>query len=109
VENFRPSERDHPRGPFHLLTDDLQVDEEAPDGLGADLAFVPSSSSLKINDEDFFPPPSRVSLLRLLDLEDPLVRLRLVDALEALVRRVGEHAHGQNVQIVVANPGDLEE
>lgn len=45
--------------------------------------------------------------LRPLDLQDPLVGLRMVVGLEALVAGIGVHPHGQDVDVTVSHPGDL--
>ena len=78
---------------FCSLTDDVQLHEEAPDGLRADLALV----------------PPRVPRPHVLDLQDPLLLLRVVDRLVAHVRSVRVPAHRQDVKVVVADPGDLKE
>ena len=74
------------------LTDDVQLDEEAPDGLRADLALV----------------PARVPPARLLDLQHPLVPRRVVVRLVARVRRVREPAHGEDVEVAVPDPRHLQ-
>ena len=48
-------------------------------------------------------------MLRVLDLQHPVLRLRLVDRLEALVSRVGVPAHGQKVDVPVSDPRDLQQ
>ena len=74
------------------LTDHVQLHEEAPDGLRADLALVPAR----------VPPP------RLLDLQHPLVPRRVVVGLVARVRRVREPTHGEDVQVAVPDPRHLQ-
>ncbi len=78
---------------FSVLTHDAELHEEAPDGLRADLALVPAG----------------VSLVGVLDLQHPLVRLRAVQRLVAQIGRVCVPAHGQDVQVVVPDPGDLQQ
>lgn len=64
----------------------------APDRLSADLAFV----------------NARIPFLGPFDLQDPLVRLRMIIWLEALVARVRVQTYGQYVDVPVSYPGDLE-
>ncbi len=77
---------------LHLLTHDCELYEEAPDGLRADLALV----------------PARVLPPRALDLQHPLVAARVVVRLVAHIGRVREPAHGEDVQVAVADPRHLE-
>lgn len=66
----------------------MQRDKERAHGLRRDLALVDAG----------------VALLRPLDVQRPVVRLRRVRGLEALVRRVRVAAHGQDVQVAVPDP-----
>ena len=75
-----------------LLTDDVELDEEAPDWLRADLALV----------------AARVAAARPLDLEHPLVARRVVVRLVPRVRRVREATHRQDVQVAVTDPRHLQ-
>ena len=49
----------------------------------------------------------RVSILDVLDDEDPLVRGAIVPGHETLVSRVRVLAHGQDVHVTVPDPGHL--
>ena len=51
--------------------------------------------------------PSSVSMSRRFDSEEPIFRVQLVDGLEAKVGRVRQTADGQQVSVVVSQPGDL--
>lgn len=66
----------------------MERHEEGAHGLRGDLALVDAS----------------VALLRPLDLQRPVVGLRRVRRLEALVRRVRVTAHRQDVQVAVTDP-----
>ena len=70
----------------------MELDEEAPDWLRADLALV----------------AARVAAARPLDLEDPLVARRVVVRLVPRVRRVREPTHRQDVQVAVPDPRHLQ-
>lgn len=78
---------------IHHPTYDLQVDKVADVGRGRDLAFVDPT----------------VPVLRVLDLQHPVLRVRLVDRLEALISRVGVPAHRQQVDVSVSDPRDLQQ
>ena len=52
---------------------------------------------------------SSVPVLWVLDLQHPVLGLWLVDRLEALVSRVGVPAHGQQVDVPVPYPRDLQQ
>ena len=67
------------------------MNKEASDGLSTDLTFI----------------SPRVPLLRVLDLEDPLVPVRVVDRVVPHVGSVRVAADGQDVQVVVSDPRDL--
>ena len=67
------------------LTDHPEVNEEAPDGLGADLTLV-----------DAFVPHLRVA-----DPQKPFRGLLVVDRLEPVVRGVGVPPGADDVQVVV--------
>lgn len=70
----------------------MQRDEEGAHGLRGHLALVDAG----------------VALLRPLDVQRPVVRLRRVRRLEPLVRRVRVAAHRQDVQVAVPDPRHLE-
>lgn len=69
----------------------MQRDEEGAHRLRGHLALVDAG----------------VALLRPLDVQRPVVRVGRVRRLEALVRRVRVPAHGQDVQVAVADPWHL--
>ena len=66
----------------------MQLYEIATHGLRVDLTLV----------------ATRISLLHVLDLEDPLVFGPVVDGTEAHVRRVRVSTHGQDVEVVMPDP-----
>ena len=74
------------------LTDDVEVDEVAANGLRADLALV-------------YP---RVPLLGPLDLQRPLFVVSVMVGLEALVARVGVAPHSEDVDVAVTYPRHLQ-
>ena len=70
------------------LTDYVQIHGEGSGSLRGNLALVDAG----------------VSLLHVLDDQDPLVGVRVVSRHEALVRGVRVLSHGQNVDISVTYP-----
>lgn len=79
-------------GAEYLLTHDVQVDGIAAHRLRGYLALVDPG----------------VSLLGPLDLQGPLVDVPMVGGLETLIRRVGVGAHGEDVQVTMSYPGNLQ-
>lgn len=78
--------------PRRVLTYDVEMYEVAHVRRGADLTLIDAG----------------VAMLRILDLQRPLVRVRVMDGPEALVARVRVPAHGQQVDVAVPHPGDLQ-
>jgi len=74
------------------LTDDLEMNVLTDVGRGGYLAFV----------------DTRVSDLRILDLERPVFTGWLIDRPETLVAGISVPADGQQVNVSVSDPGDLE-
>ncbi len=94
------------------LTDNPEVDEEAPDRLGADLALVAARVALLGELDLKFKDSKYISFFIVrfymsTHLQYPLVPLRVVDGLVPEVGRVGVSPHRQDVEIVVADPGYL--
>lgn len=75
-----------------VLTDDIESECEWHLRLSVDLALV----------------YTRVALLRELNLQGPVVGLVRPDDLEPLVGRVGEDASGEDVEVPLADPRDLQ-
>ena len=75
-----------------LLTNNLELYKIASNWLGVDLTLV----------------STRISLLNVLYLQNPLVTSHVVDGSEAHVCRVGITANCQDVQVVMPNPGHLQ-
>jgi hypothetical protein len=73
---------------WRVLTYDVEMYEVAHVRRGADLTLVDAG----------------VAVLRVLDLQRPLVRVRVMDGPEALVARVRVAAHGQQVDVAVPHP-----
>lgn len=71
-----------------VLTDDVQVDEVAHVRRRRYLAFVDAA----------------VAMLRVLDLQRPVLRVRVVDGPEPLVARVRVPADGEQVDVAVPHP-----
>lgn len=51
---------------------------------------------------------ARVPMLRIFDLQDPVLRVRMMDGPKALVRRVRVSTDGQQMDVTVANPRHLQ-
>ena len=79
-------------GVWRVLTYDVEMYEVAHVRRGADLTLVDAG----------------VAVLRVLDLQRPLVRVRVMDGPEALVARVRVPAHGQQVDVAMPHPRDLQ-
>lgn len=75
-----------------VLTYDIEMYEVAHVRRGADLTLVDAG----------------VTVLRVLDLQRPLVRVWVMDGPEALVARVRVPAHGQQVDVAVPHPRNLQ-
>ena len=93
------------------LTDNPEVDEEAPDRLGADLALVAARVALLGELDLKFKNSKCISLFNCFyvstHLQYPLVPLRVVDGLVPKVSRVGVAPHSQDVEVMVADPRNL--
>ena len=74
------------------ITYDLQLHKVTSDGLCVDLTLISPC----------------IPLLYVLDLKDPFILARIVNGSEAQVRSVSVASDGQNVQVVMSDPRNLQ-